>query len=125
MPKVITYYVILVIIVIGLFGAGSLVIEEFQTGEGCPKIVSIPICVVILTCFSVLFITHFFNKWCVVYYLFTGLAAGIALIASIMQYTGNGECPKTNSGIPMCYYSLLLCSILIILKTYHQKLNKL
>jgi len=116
MSKKITYYSILVILIIGLFGAGGLVVEEFKTGEGCPKIMQIPMCLVILICFIVPFIAHLLKKWNVLYFLFTGLAGSIALVASIMQFTGNAECPKTTSGTPMCYYSLVLFSSLIIFK---------
>lgn len=121
MSKKITYYSILVILIIGLFGAGGLVVEEFKTGEGCPKIMHIPMCLVILICFIVPLIAHLLKKWNVVYFLFTGLAGSIALVASIMQFAGNAECPKTASGTPMCYYSLLLFSSLFILKIYHLK----
>jgi len=123
MSNKITYYSILVILIIGLFGAGGLVVEEFKTGEGCPKIMQIPMCLVILICFIVPLVAHLLKKWNVLYFLFTGLAGSIALVASIMQFTGNAECPKTASGTPMCYYSLLLFSSLIILKIYHFKSN--
>ncbi|MDO5970976.1 hypothetical protein Q4Q35_14305 [Flavivirga aquimarina] len=125
MLKTFTYYVILIILIIGLFGAGGLVTEEFKTGEGCPKIMHIPMCLVILICFLIPFIAHLFKKWNILYFLFTGLASSIALVASIMQFTGHAECPKTTSGTPMCYYSLILFSSLILLKIYHQKPTKL
>lgn len=123
MLKALIYYAILVILIIGLFGAGELVIEEFKTGEGCPKIMHIPMCLVILICFIIPLIAHLLKKWNVLYFLFTGLAVSIALVASIMQFTGNAECPKTTSGTPMCYYSLLIFSSLIILKIYHLKIH--
>jgi hypothetical protein len=123
MSKKITYYSILVILIIGLFGAGGLVLEEFKTGEGCPKIMQIPMCLVVLICFIIPLIAHLLRRLNVLYFLFTGLAGSIALIASIMQFTGSAECPKTASGTPMCYYSLLLFSSLIILKIYHLKIN--
>ncbi|WP_290701482.1 hypothetical protein [Lacinutrix sp.] len=123
MIKKFIYFSILFILILGVFGAGGLVIEEFKTGEGCPKIMHIPMCLVILICFIVPLISHVLKKWNVLYFLFTGLAGSIALVASIMQYTEHAECPKTTSGTPMCYYSLLLFSSLIILKIYYQKLN--
>ena len=121
MSKKITYYSILVILIIGIFGAGGLVLEEFKTGDGCPKILQVPMCLVVLICFMVPLLVHLLKKWNLLYFLFTGLAASIALVASIMQFFGNAECPKTDSGTPMCYYSLLLFSSLIILKMYHLK----
>ena len=123
MLKKITYYSILIILIIGLIGAGGLVLEEFKTGEGCPKIMHIPMCLVILICFIVPLIAHLAKKWNVLYFLFTGLAGSIALVASIMQFMGHAECPKTASGTPMCYYSLVLFSSLIILKIYHLKIK--
>ena len=123
MFKRIIYFCILIILIIGLLGAGGLVIEEFKTGDGCPKIMQIPMCLVVLVCFIVPLIVHLLKKWNVLYFLFAGLAGSIALVASIMQFAGNAECPKTTSGTPMCYYSLLLFSSLIILKIYDLKLN--
>ncbi|MFD2914123.1 hypothetical protein [Psychroserpens luteus] len=123
MSKKITYYSILVVLIIGLFGAGILVLEEFKTGEGCPKIMHIPMCLVVLICFIIPLIAHLLKKWNVLYFLFTGLAGSIALVASIMQFTGHAECPKTASGTPMCYYSLIIFSGLILLKIYHLKRN--
>ncbi|GAL62652.1 hypothetical protein [Algibacter lectus] len=123
MLKRITYYAILGILILGVYGAGGLVVEEFKTGEGCPKIMGIPMCLVILFCFLVPLIVHLLKKWNVLYFLFTGLAGSIALVASIMQFTGNAECPKTTSGTPMCYFSLLLFSSLIVLKIVHSKMK--
>ena len=123
MTKNFLYYSILSILIIGLFGAGGLVLEEFKTGEGCPKIIHIPMCLVVFICFVIPLIAHVLRKANVLYFIFTGLAGSIALVASIMQFTGNAECPKTASGTPMCYYSLVLFSTLIILKIISIKLK--
>ena len=125
MLKQITYYSILVILIIGLFGSGGLVLEEFKTGEGCPKLLHVPMCLVVFICFIIPLVAQLLKKWNVLYYVFTGLAGSIALVASIMQFTGHAECPKTASGTPMCYYSLVLFSSLILLKIYHLKNNNL
>ncbi|WP_036155493.1 hypothetical protein [Maribacter forsetii] len=110
------FWVINMLFLIGLFGAGSLVITEFTTGDGCPKFGAVPACLIILICFILPFISHLLKKWNLIYFLFTGIAALIALVASVMQFIGNAECPKTDSGIPMCYISLLIFTSLIILK---------
>ncbi len=119
------YFSILILLIIGVFGAGALVVEEFKTGEGCPKLLHIPICLVVFICFSVPLAAHLLKKGNALYFLFTGLAGSIALVASVMQFTGHAECPKTASGTPMCYYSLVLFSSLILLKIYHLKNNNL
>ena len=122
MLKRITYYAILGVLIIGVYGAGGLVIEELKTGEGCPKIMGIPMCLVILICFLIPLIAHILKKWNVLYFLFAGLACSIALVASIMQFLGYAECPKTAFGTPMCYYSLLLFSSLMLFKILNFKL---
>ncbi|MEP5254199.1 MAG: hypothetical protein ABJQ39_03995 [Winogradskyella arenosi] len=124
MLKKIPYYSILILLIIGVFGAGTLVVEEFKTGEGCPKLLHIPICIVVLICFIVPLTAHLLKKGNVLYFLFTGLAGSIALIASVMQFMGEAQCPKTASGTPMCYYSLLLFSSLMALKYYHLKYHQ-
>lgn len=123
MNKRLTYILILIILLIGLYGAGVLVIEEFLTGEGCPKIIYIPVCLVVLICLVIPLGVHVLKKWNLLYFLFTGLAGSIALIASTMQFTGYTECPKTDSGTPMCYYSLLIFSVLVVTKVHHLKPN--
>lgn len=123
MIKNILFYTILVILIMGLYGAGGLVIEEFKTGEGCPKVMHVPMCIVILICFIVSFISHVLKKHTPLYFVFTGLAGCIALIASIMQFTQLTQCPKTASGTPMCYFSLLIFSSLILLKIIQLRLS--
>ncbi|QWX83481.1 hypothetical protein H0I23_13605 [Cellulophaga sp. HaHaR_3_176] len=110
------YRVILVLLIFGTIGVGGLVIEEVQTGNGCPKIGIIPACFIVLFCFLVPLVAHLKKKWNILYFLFTGLAFVIAIIASVMQYLGHSECPKTDGGLPMCYLSFAIFSLLITLK---------
>jgi hypothetical protein len=109
-------YLIFGILIIGLFGTTGLVLEELKTGTGCPKILKMPMCMVIFICFLIPLIVHLFKKRNNLYFVFTSIAGSIALMASVMQFSGNAECPKTTTGTPMCYYSLLLFTSLIILK---------
>jgi hypothetical protein len=118
------YYLISTLFIIGIIGAGGLVLDEIETGNGCPKLGVIPACVIILICFIIPFIAHLRKKLYQMYFFFTGLAFSIALIASIMQLIGNGKCPKLDNGIPMCYLSLMIFFKLIVLKIIHLKKTK-
>ena len=109
-------WLLILVFSIGIIGAGLLVYDEIKTTNVCPKLLGIPACYIILTCFTIPFFTHISKGKNSIYFLFTGIAFIIALVASIMQFTGLGECPKTGNGTPMCYYSLLLFTILIFLK---------
>ena len=110
------FKIINVFFIIAILGARSLIITEFTTGNGCPKFGAVPACLIILICFILPFISHLLKKWNLIYFLFTGIATLIALVASVMQFIGNAECPKSDSGIPMCYLSLLIFTSLITLK---------
>ena len=117
-PTKVIYWIIVLLFIIGIIGAGGLVLSEIKTGNGCPKFGIVPACVIILICFILPFVSHILKKWKSIYFIFTGLAALIALIASIMQFMGAAECPKTSTAIPMCYLSLLIFTLLITLKKY-------
>ena len=123
MKNKILFFSVLVILFIGLMGAGELVVEEFKTGDGCPKILHVPMCLVILICLIIPLIVHVLKKFHTLYFIFTGIAWSIAFMASVMQFLGHAECPKTGTGTPMCYYSLLIFSSLIILKIIGLKLS--
>ncbi|CAH8281896.1 hypothetical protein EV196_11218 [Mariniflexile fucanivorans] len=114
--KKVLSFAITILLLIGIWGTGGLVWNEIQTGNGCPKIWIIPACVIVFICFLIPLVVHNLNKWNRLYFVFTGLAVTIAIVASIMQFTGNGECPKLDNGTPMCYLSLLIFSALIGLK---------
>jgi len=107
---------LIVVFLIGIIGSGVLVYNELKSSEGCPILVGIPACYIIFACFLIPFTFHLNSKKNAIYFLFTGLAFTIALIASVMQLLGKVECPKTDSGTPMCYYSLVLFTSLIGLK---------
>lgn len=109
-------FLLLIIFAIGVFGTGNLAYSEFTQHYICPVLLGIPACYIIFICFVIPFISHFYSKNNVVYFVFSGFAFIVALVASIMQFSGLAVCPKTNNGTPMCYYSLLLFTSLIILK---------
>lgn len=116
-------FLVYILLIIGVVGSGSLVIDEIKTGNGCPKVLGIPMCIVILICFIIPFIVHVINKKNIFYFLFTGTAFSIALIASILQFTHNAECPKTSYGTPMCYYSFIIFLNLLIFKVLDLRLK--
>ncbi|PPK93966.1 hypothetical protein LY01_02188 [Nonlabens xylanidelens] len=116
-------YLITLLLLIGLWGAGGLVLEELKTGNGCPKIALIPACIIIFFCFLIPALSHLTSKKTVFYYLFTALAFGIAAVASYLQFNDLAQCPKMANLTPMCYISLLIFSTLIILKYVEQKVS--
>ncbi len=124
MNKNIINILIIALFVIGILGVGNLVLNEINTGNGCPKFGVVPACYIILICFVLPFIAHLIDKWNGIYFLGTGIAFLIAIVASVMQFTGNAECPKVDGNLPTCYLSFLICLGLIILKIMYLKKQK-
>jgi len=107
-----------------LFAGGGLVLDEIKQSHTCPTLVSIPACFIIYTCFVIPFVLHLLKRFDFLYFLFTGLAFMIALSGTLMQINGFQDCPKNISGTPMCYYSLLLFTLLIGLKIGYRQASK-
>ena len=109
------------IFIFGIFGTGTLVYHEILEEGTCPKLGFAPACYIIFLCFVIPFLTHLFNKGLKVYYLFTGLALVLATYASIGQLFGKVQCPKTENGLPVCFISFAIFTILILLKIISTK----
>jgi len=107
---------IYVLFIFGIYGAGSLALTEFYQNGTCPKIGIIPACYIILICLIIPFITHVLNKGKMLYFIFTAIALAIATYGTVGQLFGNIQCPKTESGLPMCYISFAIFTSLVVLK---------
>jgi len=116
MKKKVIDYSIYLVFIFGLLGARNLAYHEFlQTGT-CPKLGIVPACYIIFSCLLIPFIAHVLIKGKVIYFVFTGTALLIATYATIGQLFGNVQCPKTESGLPMCYISFVIFASLVVLK---------
>jgi len=116
MKRNIINYLTFIIFILGIYGTGNLVYNEFLQEGACPKLGIIPACYIVLACFVIPFIAHIFSTGRIVYFLFTGFALALATYASIGQLFGNLQCPKTGNGIPMCYISFVIFASLVLLK---------
>ena len=114
-------YLITGILMLSVFGTGQLSIEHYQQKISCPLVVGLPACYVIGVCFILTLISHFVTHRKVWYFLFIAIPFLLALSGSILELLGHDVCPKTNSGIPMCFISLFICTTLLILKIYQRR----
>lgn len=110
------HYAILLVLLIGIYGAGKLSYRQLSSGSICPEIIGIPACYIILACFVVPFIAQLFDLSNALFFAGVLLAWSIAAYGSALQIQGVAECPKTEGGIPMCYISLGIFTSLILLK---------
>jgi hypothetical protein len=103
-------FIILSISALGFFGATSLSIDEWGTAGSCPNI-GIPACYLVAIAYFVILVSciDHSRKLCKgLFYTGVGIVMWLAIGGSVMQVTGVGECPKTGSGFPMCYVSLMM-----------------
>ena len=111
-------FLIYALLLFGLYGTFGLAQEEWTIGNICPLILGIPACYIILTCFLLALVSHtgLVKDKNRLYFLGAGLAWSIATFGSAGQFLDIVQCPKTTSGIPMCYISFALFSSLLVLK---------
>jgi len=107
---------IYILLLIWLYWSWNLVYKNIIIWDICPNILWIPACYIILFFFIALFIIQTIRINKKYFYIIVSIPLFIAMYASIFQITWNWECPKTSSGIPMCYISLFLFSSLLIVK---------
>jgi hypothetical protein len=116
---------LLVLIAVGLYGAAKVSFNTLTGISPCPKVFDIPACFVVLTGYSLMLIALvlqpvgrfkgiFLIGWLPVFLL--------ALIGSILQLMNGNTCPKSESGLPLCYLSLMFSVFLIIMYISHLKL---
>lgn len=78
----------------------------------------IPACYIILSCLILGVVSHSSNidRKNIIYYIGLGIALLIATIGTLGNVIGILECPKTETGMPMCYLSFIMFLSLLILK---------
>ncbi len=90
------------------FQSGMLSVDQLQNPGACPSIGPVPACYLVFGSFLAALIGSLM-RYHRAFYIGLGFPTLLALYASIGELVGFVECPKTDSGIPMCYISLSLC----------------
>ena len=106
------------------YQAAALSLKQWHNPGACPSLGPIPACYLVLAGFALGLLGHLGN----LRNLFLGglgFPSALALFASIGEVFDFVECPKTASGIPMCYLSLSLCIICWLLWAWHLKKRSL
>ena len=109
--KNLLYFLVLSILGFAIYGSSGLVVNEWNIGNICPKILGIPACYIVFACFIIALIGHFIpnknGKY--LFFIFIGIVTLIASSGTIAELTGTGKCPRTAGGTPMCFISLGIC----------------
>lgn len=111
---------------VGLYGALSVSYTTITGTSPCPSIAGIPACFIVLAGYSLMLLATFITQtkkstW----FFFTGWAPVflLAFVGSIFEI-GNGDtCPKSSSGLALCYVSLTFAIAVIVLYFTIRKLK--
>jgi len=116
--KQVLFWLIILIASFAIYGSFGLSMNDWKIGNICPKILGIPACYIVLTCFTIALVAHLIphskSKW--MYFFFIGVVTLIASTGTLGELTGLAKCPRTAGGTPMCFISLAICLSLLILK---------
>ena len=120
---------LIAMILLGLWGAGRLSLEQYRTGEACPILGNfIPACYIAFGGFILIAIgaalsfipvgaDSVSSVSTLGRYVFWGgvtVAGGLAAMASVMELIKGDVCPVGFGSIPLCYLSLAFCIMIAI-----------
>ena len=91
------------------------VIQEWQTGDGCPRLGPVPACYVIFAAYAAMALAVIRAPQRTLWLFIIGWLPVFVLAASgsALEVFGRPTCPATSGGTPMCYYSLLVSALLL------------
>jgi hypothetical protein len=102
----------IIICIVGFLGGLSISYNNFMTINTCPKIGLLPACYLVTIGYALMFIaTLYKNK--MIFLMASMPVLALASFGSIMAILGHDTCPKTDTGIPMCYFSLIMVILVI------------
>ncbi len=90
------------------------------TSEICPLLINIPACYIILFSVSGALITHYL-RYSHLFFIFSSIPLLLALAGTVLQILGKVECPKNETGIPLCFISLGIFLTVVGLKLVANK----
>lgn len=120
-PHICVRIVIGLVCLVGLIGVLPVSYAELRGALSCPHLGPVPACHLVSIAYLAVGMTVisrltwrpavFITGWLVIFVL--------AAIGTGLELTGAGTCPKTQSGIPKCYFSLGLAGLLFIPLVFH------
>jgi len=113
--------------VIGVAGAAPIAWQQFTGVKACPAIVTVPACNVVLLGYVLMAISAFLMSRARTITFFTAWAPLflLALIGSGLELVSQDTCPRTSGGVPMCFLSLGLLTLLVLIFLSISRINTL
>ena len=112
------------LLAVGLYGALSVSYTTITGTDPCPDVQGLPVCFVVavgyLMMVTSLFMPNyglkkriFLSGWLIVFL--------IAVTGTLLEIMNGNTCPQSADGLPLCYVSLTLCILILVLNFADQK----
>ncbi len=103
---------------LGWIGGLLVSIDTITGADACPEIGFVPACYVVLLGYSLMLVSAALPRWRWGKWLFVSGATPVALLAvfgSVSELLVGETCPRSESGVPLCYVSLALVAVIVAL----------
>ena len=115
---------LIAMVLFGLWGAGRLSYEQYQSGEACPVLGdTVPACYIAFGGYILIaagVALSILMPGAIGGYLFWGgtlVAGGLAALATVLELVKGDVCPVAFGSVPMCYISLAFSIVIAVLFT--------
>ena len=113
---------LIAMVLFGLWGAGQLSYKQYQSGKACPILGdTVPACYIAFGGYILIaagVALSLLMPGAIGGYLFwagTAIAGGLAAFATVLELVKGGVCPDGPYDIPMCYISLAMSIVIVVL----------
>ena len=115
-----------ILVLFGFVSVAKISFDNFN-GVACPSLLSMPVCYIVMAAYGLMLASLIINHNGCKHHFFCmgwGIAFVIALFASLTEmFAGGGVCPSSSGGlragatggIPLCYISLVMLLIILVL----------
>lgn len=119
-------YPLWALVIFGFVSVAKVSFDNF-TGSACPSLLFVPVCYIVTVAYGLMLASLIINHNGCKHHFFCmgwGVAFVIALLASLAEmFGGGGICPSSSGGIragaavgiPLCYISLALLVVILVL----------
>ena len=109
-----------------LSGIIPISIKQFQSGGACPLIGPIPACYIVSVAYTAMGVAAILWTKKLVWLFILGAlpVIGLALSGTTLELFGHPTCPRSESGLPLCYLSLVVGLMMAIVFLIVLKIEK-
>jgi hypothetical protein len=108
--------VVAVLSIIGLIGVLPIAYQQITAVNDCPALGPVPACYIVLTGYVLIGVSILFGaRWRTLIFSIGWVPVfGLALTGTSLELLGQNACPKTSSGIPACFLSLAILTVIVL-----------